>query len=125
MIKKVNKTIILNYEDRYINLPNELKNNIEKFWQEAIKENPKLFNGQDYAVEDIFETEETIEMLIVKSNYSHYLYDERVGIKEEKYRCNAPFGGILLITKDNYFVVGEMDSRTSVPYYLQIPGGRY
>lgn len=32
-------------------------------------------------------------------------------------------GGILLLTKDNYFVIGEMNNTTSIPYCLQIPGG--
>lgn len=120
---KVNKTVTLKFEDRKINLPNELKENIEKFWEEAIKRNPNLYNGEDYAVEKVTETEENIEMLVVKSNYAHYLYDERIGIEEEKYRCCSPWGGILLITKDDYFVIGEMDSTTSIPYGLQISGG--
>ena len=122
-IVKVNKPITLKFEDREINLPNELKENIENFWKDAVKDNPNLYNGQDYVVEKVNETENNIEMLVVKSNYSHYLYDERVGIQQEKYRCCSPWGGILLLTKDNYFVIGEMNSTTSIPYGLQISGG--
>ena len=122
-IIKVNKSITLKFEDRKINLPNELKENIEKFWKDAVKDNPNLYNGQDYVVEKVNETENKIEMLVVKSDYSHYLYNERVGIQQEKYRCCSPWGGILLLTKDNYFVIGEMNSTTSIPYGLQIAGG--
>ena len=123
-IIRVNKPIILKFEDREINLPSELKENIKSFWNKAIKENPNLYNGQDYVVETVIETKDNIEMLVVKSNYAHYLYDERIGIQEEKYRCCSPWGGILLITQDNYFVVGEMNITTSKPYCLQISGGR-
>ena len=119
-IVKVNKPIILKFEDRKINLPNELKENIERFWKDAVKDNPNLYNGQDYVVEQVNETENNIEMLVVKSDYAHYLYDERIGIHQEKYRCCSPWGGILLLTKDNYFVIGEMNSTTSIPYGLQI-----
>lgn len=122
-IVRVKKPIILKFQDREIKLPNELKNNIEKFWTNTIKENPNLYNGQDYVVETVNETQENIEMIVTKSNYAHYLYDERVGIEEEIYRCCSPWGGILLLTKDNYFVIGEMDKTTSMPYCLQIPGG--
>lgn len=122
-IVKVNKNVILKFEDREISLPMELKENINEFWNDAIKENPNLYNGQDYVVEEINETKEKIEILVVKSNYAHYLYDERIGIEENKYRCCSPWGGILLLTKDNYFVIGEMNPTTSVPYCLQIPGG--
>ena len=122
-IVKINKTVILKYEDREIDLPIELKENIKKFWNNAIKENPNLYNGQDYVVETVNETKDKIEMLVVKSNYAHYLYDERIGIKENKYRCCSPWGGVLLQTKDNYFVVGEMNETTSMPFCLQLSGG--
>lgn len=56
-IIKVNKSITLKFEDRKINLPNELKENIEKFWKDAIKDNPNLYNGQDYVVEKVNETD--------------------------------------------------------------------
>ncbi len=122
-IVKIEKPIILKFEDRKINLPIKLKEEIENFWNNAIKENPNLYNGQDYIVEKVKETEKNIEMLVVKSNYAHYLYDERIGITKEEYRCCSPWGGILLLTKDDYFVIGEMNSTTSVPYGLQISGG--
>ncbi len=66
-IVKVNKPIILKFENREINLPKGLKENIEKFWKDAIKENPNLYNGQDYVVEKVIEAERNIEMLVVKS----------------------------------------------------------
>lgn len=122
-IEKIKKNIILKFENREINLPEELKEKIENFWKKTVKENPNLYNGQDFVVESIKETEENIEMLIVKTNYAHYLYDERIGIQENQYRCCSPWGGILLITKDEYFVIGQMNNTTSVPNALQIPGG--
>lgn len=122
-IVKVDKTVILRYEDREIDLPIGIKENIKEFWNNAIKENPNLYNGQDYVVETVNETKDKIEMLVVKSNYAHYLYDERIGIKEKQYRCCSPWGGILLLTKDNYFVIGEMNKTMSMPFCLQLPGG--
>ena len=122
-IVKINKPIILKFEDRKINLPSKLKESIKKFWNEAIKENPNLYNGQNYVVETVIETKDNIEMTVIKTDYAHYLYDERIGIQEEKYRCCSPYAGILLLTKDNYFVIGEMNKTTSIPHCLQISGG--
>lgn len=122
-IERINKPIILKFEDREINLPIKLKHSIDEFWTEATKKNQNLYNGQDYVVETVKENNEKIEMIVIKSNYAHYLYDERIGIKEKEYKCNVPWGGIILETKDNYLVLGEMDKTTSVPYFLQIPGG--
>ena len=122
-IIKVRKTIILKFKDREIKLPKDLKEKIEIFWKNAVKENPNLYNGKDYVVEEVTETGEKIEMTVVKTDYAHYLYDERIGIQEERYRCCSPWGGILLLTSDNYFVIGEMNNTTSIPYCLQIYGG--
>lgn len=122
-ITKINKNIILKFEDREICLPLELKEKINVFWNNAIKENPNLYNGEEYAVESVNETQDKIEMLVVKTNYAHYLYNERIGIQENKYRCCSPWGGILLLTKDDYFVIGEMNKTTSMPHCLQISGG--
>ena len=122
-IIKVRKHIILKFKDKEIKLHKDLKEQIEIFWKNAVKENPNLYNGKDYVVEEVTETGEKIEMTVVKTDYAHYLYDERVGIQEERYRCCSPWGGILLLTKDNYFVIGEMNNTTSIPYCLQISGG--
>lgn len=123
VVKKIEKKIILKFEDRVINLPNDIKLNIDDFWKVAKKENKNLYNGEDFVVEKVTQNDEIIEFTILKTSYSHYLYDERVGIKKEKCRCLCPWAGILLITNDDYFVIGEMNKTTSVPYCLQIPGG--
>lgn len=122
-IVRIKKPIILKFEDREIKLPDELRENINRFWKSAIEENPNLYNGEDFVVETVNETDDNIQMIVTKSSYAHYLYDERVGIKDERYRCCSPWGGILLVTSDDYFVVGEMDKTTSIPYGLQISGG--
>lgn len=123
MIKQIIKPIILKYEDREINLPNEVKENIKIFWDKLIKENPNLFNGENHCVESIIEKEDRIEMNVVKTNYATYLYNERIGMPDKKFNIIHLWSGILLETKDNYFVLGEMDDTTSVPRCLQIPGG--
>lgn len=122
-IIKISKPIIIKYQERETKLSKELKEKIEEFWKKAVEENPNLYNGTDYTIEKIEENKNEIKMIATRTNYAHYLYDERVEIKEKEYKCNVPWGGIILETKDNYLVLGEMDKTTSVPYFLQIPGG--
>ena len=123
MIKQIKKPIVLKYEDREINLPNETKENINLFWNKLVKENPNLFNGENHCVESIIEKEDRFEMIVVKTNYATYLYNERIGMPDRKINIMHIWSGILLETKDNYFVLGEMDKTTSVPKCLQVPGG--
>lgn len=62
-------------------------------------------------------------MTVVRTNYSTYLYNDNIGMPDEKYNIIHIWSGILLETLDSYLVVGEMDETTSVPKCLQIPGG--
>ena len=101
----------------------EIEENIKKFWNEAIIENPNLFNGENHSVESVDEKEEYIEMKVAKTNYATYLYNERIGIPDKNFRIIHIWSGILLETTDDYFVIGEMCDTTSIPKCLQIPGG--
>ncbi len=123
MIKPITKPIILKYEDRMIKMPPEIEDNIKKFWSEAKEENPNLFNGENHSVESVVEKEDCIEMKVAKTNYATYLYNERIGIPDKNFRIIHIWSGILLETKDDYFVIGEMCDTTSIPKCLQIPGG--
>ena len=123
MIKRIVKSINLEYTGQNINLPKDLNDKIEDFWSKAIIETPTLYNGEYFAVEEVTETENEIIMKVSKTNYAHYLYDERIGINAEKYRCICPWSGILLITNDNYWVFGQASEKTSFPNGFQISGG--
>ena len=123
MIKRIVKSINLEYTGQNMNLPKDLNDKIEDFWSKAIIETPTLYNGEDYSVENVTEKENEIIMKVSKTNYAHYLYDERIGIDDEKYRCICPWSGILLITNDNYWVFGQASEKTSFPNGFQISGG--
>ena len=68
------------------------------------------------------ELEDKFRLTVQKTNYAHYLYDERVGL-EGDLACYNLNGGILLETLDKKYIIGEMNETTSYPKGLQIPGG--
>ena len=125
-IKKINKNLIIKYENRQVNLQNEYKEKIDIFWKNAIIKNPNLYNGDYFMVEKVIETEECFNIVCAKSTYANHLYNETEGIYDEEYIKTAPcgiWGGILIQTKDNYFLIGETDERISIPHCLEISGG--
>ena len=105
-----------------MNLPKDLRDKIDKFWEEQVKENPNLFNGEVWNVTKMEENKDDIVLTIEKTDYAHYLYDERHGI-EEKYACHNLAGGTYIVTKDGYAVIGELDDTTSYPRMMQVSGG--
>ena len=123
MIKKLNnKEIKILYEDTDIELPEEILNRIKENWKKIEQENGDLWNGKVICVSEFIENDERIEIHCKKSDYAHYLYDERIGLSQE-YRCKNLSAGCILKTSDNYFIVGELDDLTSYPTMMQIPGG--
>ncbi len=123
MIRRITKSINIKYTGQLLNLPKDLKEKIQEFWNLAVKETPTLYNGEYFAVEDVEETDKELIMKVSKTNYSHYLYDERIGINNEEYRCVAPWSGILLLSSDNYWTFGQTSKKTSFPNGFQISGG--
>lgn len=123
MLKNIEGTTIkIKFKDEILELPKDIKEKINNFWEQSKKDNPSLFNGELICVSEYKEANNLIEITCERTFYSHHLYDERVGLPKE-YGCHNLVVGCLLETSDNYYVVGEMASNTSVPNCLQIPGG--
>ena len=123
MLKNIEVTTIkIKFKDEILELPKDIKEKINNFWEQSKKDNPSLFNGELICVSDYKKTNNAIEITCKRTLYSHHLYDERVGLSKE-YGCHNLVVGCLLETSDNYYVIGEMARNTSVPNCLQIPGG--
>lgn len=122
MVIKLNKKLEAVKLDEQLKIPENLQNQIEEFWSKQVEENSHLFNGEVWSVSGVEELADKIKISIQKTNYAHYLFDERVGI-EGKFACYNLNCGILLETKDGYYIIGEMAETTSYPKGLQISGG--
>ena len=123
MIIHTNKKVITKTIHRKMELPKELKEKIKIFWEEQIKDNANLFNGDTWNVTNMEEQEDKIVLTLEKTDYAHYIYDERHGIDDEKYFCHNLASGVYIVTSDGYGVVGELDDTTSFPRCLQVSGG--
>lgn len=123
MIIKIDKKIEILYDKTSIKLPEKLQEDINKFWKKIEINEPNLWDGEFICVERIEETKDRIILICKKTKYSHYLYDERIGIEDSRHWCSCLWGGILLKTKDGYCVIGESSENTSLPFCMQISGG--
>lgn len=117
-----NRKVKVIYDDKTITLPENLKEKINENWQIAIKQTPELWNGDIFCVRQLVENETEIILNCSKTNYAHYLYDERIGCPNEfgNYGLSA---GIFFETSDGYYVIGKLAKTTSFPEGLTIQGG--
>lgn len=123
MIIHTNKKVITKTIHRKMDLPKLLKEKIKIFWQEQVKDNPNLFNGETWNVTKMEQQEDKVVLTLEKTDYAHYIYDERHGVNDEKYFCHNLASGVYIVTSDGYGVVGELDDSTSYPRCLQVSGG--
>ncbi len=123
MVKNIEKTITkVEIKDEQLKLPKEILGKIDEFWKQCKSENPNLWNGELMCVEKCKRESNQILITCKKTNYAHYLYDERIGLPKE-YACSSLVAGCLLETSDNYYIVGELADNTSFPHCMQISGG--
>ena len=122
MIKNIEGTTIkVKIEDEQFELPQEIRTKIEMFWNQC-KDGTNLWNGDVMCVGEYKREGDEIVITCKKSDYAHYLYDERIGLPQ-RYACNNLAAGCLLETSDNYYIVGELAENTSFPHCMQITGG--
>lgn len=117
-----NKNVSVKFINEYIKFTKEIQDKIDAKWKNIILENPMLWDGDISCVYDVEIGEKSINIFCKKSKYSHYLYQERIGLPKE-YECRNISAGSLIETTDNYFVICELDKNTSFPGVLQVPGG--
>lgn len=123
MIKNIGrKKLEIILQPGKIAFPIEIRQKIEEHWKKVVEENSNLWNGEIVCVTDCRETETELTMVCQKSDYAHYLYDERIGLLDE-YKCYNLFADSLLETEDGHYVIGELDENMSYPFCLQLPGG--
>ena len=117
-----NKTLSAKLKDEKIELPQELREKIDENFAKMKDAGANIWNGEVMCVSSVNITDYQVEIVCKKSDYAHYLYGERIGCQKE-FECKNLSAGCLLETSDGYYVVGELDAKTSYPGMLQVTGG--
>lgn len=123
MLYKIeNKKVKIILKDENIELPTKLKEQISENFEKMKKTGANIWNGEVLCVSECNIEEDEVKIICKKSDYAHYLYGERVGCPSQ-YECKNISAGCLLETIDGYYIVGELDEKTSYPTMLQVTGG--
>ena len=121
-IQGITKPIQMIVKNVPVIIPEALAEKIEEYWKQRTKKNPSLRRGEVYCAVKVEENCETTNIILHQTDYAHYLYSHCLEI-EDRYACKNCWGGILIESKDNQYVIGQMAVDTSVPNQLQIIGG--
>ena len=71
MVIQTKKPVTTNTIHKMMNLPQNLRNKIDEFWKEQVKENPNLFNGEVWNVTKMEENADKIILTLEQTDYAH------------------------------------------------------
>ena len=117
-----NKELKILCNNSLIELPSDLYEKINNHFENIKNSGANVWNGEVFCVTNYKVEDNYVEIVCKKSDYAHYLYEERIGCDKE-YQCRNLSGGCLIETIEGYYIIGELDDSTSYPNILQIPGG--
>lgn len=120
-IKETPAQVIVAYDSSPLLLPSTIREQHQQYWDEQVKLNPNLRNGEVFTITEISETEEELQVTVKKTDYKHYLYT----IRHENcaFPCKVIFTCVAVITNDHHLAFGRMSQHTSTPGRLQFTGG--
>lgn len=123
-IYRCEKQLRMNITGKKVKLKEEEVEKKNKFWKKSLAKNSKLFNGKVLSVDNIKRTGDAIYLALNYTDYAHLNYIMNHGIGEMA-PCRSVAAGALLITKDNFAIVGKMGKDTSFPGVIQCIGGGF
>ncbi|GMK37597.1 hypothetical protein PCCS19_06510 [Paenibacillus sp. CCS19] len=122
LINPIPEIIQVTIDSEEINLPFTFQEVINGYWESLIKQKPYLTRGVIYSVSHMSLVDAELKVTLQKTDYAHFLYSKQLSTNHiYKYRGIVANG--VLLTKDGYFVIGEMNTHTSTPGRLQFIAG--
>ncbi|MBP2242382.1 8-oxo-dGTP pyrophosphatase MutT (NUDIX family) [Cytobacillus eiseniae] len=121
LIEKAPASIMIKLSANPFQLPKEIRNHHDHFWNEQINNNPTLRNGEVFTITESKQTPEKLEITVARTDYKHYLYTMQHPACDHP--CKVIYSCASILTKDNYMAFGRMSQTTSTPGRLQFAGG--
>lgn len=104
-----------------IELPRKYVENIKRNWQEEMNAGKQYKNGKIFTMSQSKIQGDYIQIFVQETDFAHYLYSRKQDINE--YSCRSMAANALLLTNDNYFVLGKMSNLTSMANRVKFIGG--
>lgn len=122
IIKPIPKSIQVTVDREELLLPYSLQESINTYWDSLIVEKPHLTRGEIFSISHMSLSEEELKITLQKTDYAHFLFSKHLST-DHKYKCRGVVANGVILTKDRYFVIGEMNTCTSTPGRLQFVAG--
>ncbi|MFS1512195.1 NUDIX hydrolase [Chengkuizengella sp. SCS-71B] len=121
-VKKIPINVKITVSEKHMDLPQSLQQSINLYWDSLIKSGETFHRGDIFSIKKIKETENELLVTLHKTDFAHFLYTKRHNI-QEKFSCPVIVANGLILTKDNYYILGKMNNQTTNPTRIQFIAG--
>jgi len=121
-ITPITKDIIVRFSNKEIILPQDIQEKIDAYWNELIVSGKQYKRGEVFTVTQKDIADNTINILVEKTDYAHYLYSQNID-SLESIGVHIIHTAALVETSDDYFIFGVMGHQTSRSGTYQLCGG--
>lgn len=112
----------MRFSGKNVRLPQDVQQKIDAYWDSLIALGKSYTRGEIFTVTKKDVTDTTIDVLVEKTDYAHYLYCQNVeGLGE--YGVRIIHTAALVETADGFVVFGEMGHQTARAGMYQLCGG--
>lgn len=102
-------------------LPVDIKEGIQDYWNGLLTKYPGMFNGPVFSTVKMENDEGKVTLNCELSNYAHYKYSEIRDLGE--YACRNTYAGCIVVSNDNRFIVSLNGEGSEFVGKIQIIGG--
>ncbi len=106
-----------------LELPVEYVEKVNENWKREMNAGKSYTNGKLYTMVATNILESKIQVYVQETNFAHYLYSKSIEI--DKNSCRSMAANALLVTSDDYIVLGKMSGSTSLANRIKFIGGAF
>ncbi|XEC96698.1 hypothetical protein AB6A23_09280 [Paenibacillus tarimensis] len=117
-IKPIPQNIQITVDQEEYYLPYNLQESINNYCDSLILEKPYLTRGEIFSIKTMSLSNQELRITLQKTDYAHLSFSQHMHINE-KFKCKSVVANGVMLTKDRYFIIGEMNALTSTPGRLQ------
>jgi len=122
IVTPITKDLVVQFSGKEVILPQEIQKKINVYWDELIASGKSYQRGEVFTVTQKDVTDDTINILVEKTDYAHYLYCQNVDDLRED-GVHIIHTAVLVESSDGYTIFGEMGRQTSRAGIYQLCGG--
>ncbi|WP_342540406.1 hypothetical protein MHI39_24155 [Heyndrickxia sp. FSL K6-6286] len=121
-INKIPNEVKITISDKPMYLPVALQESINSYWEFLTEKGKMFYRGELFSIKEMKETGTELLVTLQRTDYAHFLFSKYCKIPNN-FKCRVIVANGLILTKDNFFILGEMNNQTSTPGRIQFIAG--